>query len=157
MSPKNPVTPAKPITPTKPAITDPNDPNYDCKNDPNYRVNWDNECIDINEPWYDKKLFKLSDFDFTIGAVAVMATSTIIIIVLVAFAISSFIAWRKRKAIAAGARRMSASFRRMSRRLSTSVMGNKIFDQKENPEENDNGPIIFFKDSQIVNSGFTKA
>ena len=68
-------------------------------------------------------MFTISDFDFTIGD-AVLATSTIIIIIAVAFVISSYIAWRKRKAIAAGARRVSTTIRRMSTRLRNSIAVN---------------------------------
>jgi hypothetical protein len=57
-------------------------------------------------PWYDDKLFSVDDFDFTIGD-ALISTGVIIGLSAIGFAISSYIAWRKRKAIAAGARRMS--------------------------------------------------
>jgi hypothetical protein len=133
VTPTKPVTPSKPVKPTGP-ITDPNDPNYDCTKDPNVKVNWDKECINKNKPWYDKTLFKVSDFDFTIGD-AVLATSTIIIVACIAFAISSYIAWKKRKAIAAGARRMSASIRRMSTRLRESFALNKVANAENSDED----------------------
>jgi hypothetical protein len=61
--------------------------------------NWDGECINLVEPWYDDKLYKVDDFSFTIGD-AVLVSTLIIVGSSIAFAISSFIAWRKRKAIA---------------------------------------------------------
>ncbi len=51
------------------------------------------------EPWYDDKMFNVDDFSFTIGD-AVLVSTLIIVFSSLAFAISSFIAWRKRKAIA---------------------------------------------------------
>jgi len=72
-------------------------------------------------------LFKVGDFDFTIGD-AVGVSVTMIVCVSIGFAISSYIAYRKRKAIAAGARRMSQSIRRASTMLRKSIagLGNRV-------------------------------
>ena len=83
------------------------------------------------EPWFDDKMFKVDDFSFTIGD-AVLVTTLIIVFSSIGFAISSFIAWRKRKAIAVGARRLSNSFKRASISLRASMMG------KSNKVDNDN-------------------
>lgn len=102
-------------------------PDYDCKKCPTVKVNWDGDCVTTMKPWYDDKLFTISDFDFTIGD-AILSTVILIVLGAIGFAISSYIAWRKRKAIAAGARRMSASIKRASMRLRDSVIGktNKV-------------------------------
>ena len=100
-------------TVTRTGITDPSHPDYDCKQDPNVKVNWDGDCISSTKPWLDEKLFSVSDFDFTLEDAAI-GTAALIGIASLAGAISSYIAWRRRKAIAAGARRASAGIRRMS-------------------------------------------
>jgi hypothetical protein len=156
------VTPTKPIvTPTVPAkpaakpdcsdstnkdtdhckkqkiLADVTHPDYDCKKDPNVQVNWDGDCVRMNTPWYDDKLFTVKDFDFTIGD-ALLTTMTIIVLSAIGFAISSYIAWRKRKAIAAGARRMSASIKRASIRLRDSIVGpNNRIGQADELSSND--------------------
>jgi len=133
ISPAKPVAPTKPVTPAKPDCTDTKNkadphciklaqlsdttqPDYDCKKDPTVKVNWDGDCVKTAEPWYDDSLFEISDFSFTIGD-AVLTTVIIIVLSSIGFAISSYIAWKKRKAIAAGARRLSTSIRRMSTNL----------------------------------------
>jgi len=72
-------------------------------------------------------LFSVGDFDFTIGD-AVGVSVTVIILASLGFAISSYIAWRKRKAIAAGARRMSQSIKRASMhiRKSFASLSNRV-------------------------------
>lgn len=112
---------------TKEELSDTTRKGYDCRLDPNVVVNWEGDCVATNQPWYDKSLFKVQDFSFTIGD-AVVSTVVIIVLGVIAFLISSYIAWRKRKAIAAGARRMSASIKRASLRLRDSIRGasNKV-------------------------------
>jgi hypothetical protein len=103
----------------------------------------------LAEPWYDDKIFKISDFNFTIGD-AVLVTTLIIVFSSIGFAISSYIAYRKRKAIAAGARRMSQSIKRASFKLHASIMGrsNRVGD--ENDVSDDGGFGILAKKDDIV-------
>ena len=78
-----------------------------------HALNWDGELLSKIEPWYDKNLFKIGDFDFTLGEAAI-SSGTIIVLSFIGFAIFSYISWRKRKAIAAGAVAVRASFRKSS-------------------------------------------
>jgi len=113
------------LTPAQ--LSDKTRPGYDCKKDPTVILNWDGDCVHTTDPWYDDSLFTIADFDFTLGD-ALLTTLTIIVLSAIGFGISSYIAWKKRKAIAAGARRMSQSIVRASVRIRQSIYGkqNKI-------------------------------
>ena len=83
-------------------------------------VNWDGEVHSKVEPWYDKKLFSIGDFNFTLGGAAI-STGTIVGIALAVFAICSYISWRKRKEIAKAGVAVRESFRKSSASLRASI------------------------------------
>lgn len=76
------------------------------KNDSDTKTNWEGEVIPPG-PWIDKELFCVGETCVTAGD-AVIGTGVLIVIILVVVAICAFISWRKRKEIAAGARRLSS-------------------------------------------------
>ena len=94
---------------------------------PDTKPNWDGKCIDFAEPWYDDNLFKIGDFNFTLGE-AVAITATGMIIGVLVFSVTSYIAWKKRKAIIAAADDLGSSLRRAGTMFKTSIVGesNKI-------------------------------
>ena len=94
---------------------------------PDTKPNWDGKCIDFAEPWYDDNLFKIGDFNFTLGE-AVTITATGMIIGILVFSVTSYIAWKKRKAIIAAADDLGSSLRRAGTMFKTSIVGesNKI-------------------------------
>lgn len=87
------------------------------------KTNWDGEVIPEG-PWVDKELFCVGDACVTAGD-AVIGTATLIIIILVVVAICMFISYRKRKEIAAGARRLSSYAVRASQKLRASMAGKR--------------------------------
>lgn len=71
------------------------------------RVNWDGEIVDVDEgTWLDQKAFNIGDTEVTVETVVKLSAGVIIAIV-VGSLVFLYITWRKRKAIAAGARRAS--------------------------------------------------
>lgn len=86
-------------------------------------TNWDNEVVPEGK-WYNRKVFSIGDFEVTFFGLAVGAgglAAIIIIIVVICLCIS----WRKRAAIAEGARRASSAVRRGSERIRQSFSGKK--------------------------------
>jgi hypothetical protein len=63
------------------------------------KVAWTGEVVP-DEKWYDKTVFKISDFEVSTGVLAGGSLLLILIIAGVTFAICSFIAYRKRKLLA---------------------------------------------------------
>ena len=43
-------------------------------------VSWTGEVVKVDEPWYDRKLFSIADFDVTSGDVAAGSGVTMVII-----------------------------------------------------------------------------
>lgn len=86
-------------------------------------MNWEGEVIP-DGPWVDKELFCVGDNCVTAGD-AVIGTGVLIVIILIVVAICAFISWRKRKEIAAGARRLSSYAVRASQKLRASMAGKR--------------------------------
>lgn len=84
-----------------------------CKCKAGATKNLQGTCVVPDEPWLNKELFKIGNLKIT---TAVLGTTAIVLIVIggIVFLIMSIIAYRKRKAIAAGARRASDYVRRAS-------------------------------------------
>ena len=80
----------------------------------------------MNEKWLNKELIgPVTAQDVVISSAALVA------IIIIAVAICSFISWRKRHAIAAGARRASNFTARKSMRLRKSIMGKRDVEPSE--------------------------
>lgn len=75
--------------------------------------NYQGKCIIPDTPWLNTELFKIGNLKIT---TAVLGTTAIVLIVIggIVFLCMSIIAYRKRKAIASGARRASDYVRRAS-------------------------------------------
>lgn len=87
------------------------------------KTNWDNEVVPGGK-WYSRKLFTIGDFEVTFFGLAVGAGGLAAIII-VASLICCFISYRKRHAIAEGARRASSAVRRGSQAIRASFSGKK--------------------------------
>jgi hypothetical protein len=75
-------------------------------NDTDVKTNWEGEVVP-DGPWYDKELFNIGGTSITAGDAAI-GSGVLIIIIIVVVLICLFISYRKRKEIAAGARRLSS-------------------------------------------------
>jgi hypothetical protein len=84
-----------------------------CKCKAGATKNLQGTCVVPDEPWLNKELFTIGNLKIT---TAVLGTTAIVLIVIggIVFLIMSIIAYRKRKAIASGARRASDYVRRAS-------------------------------------------
>lgn len=85
--------------------------------------NWDNEAIPAGK-WFDRKAFSIGDFEVTFFGLAVGAGGLAAIIIVLSM-ICCFISYRKRHAIADGARRASSAVRRGSEKIRQSFSGKK--------------------------------
>jgi hypothetical protein len=74
--------------------------------------NWDNEVVPAGK-WFNRKAFTIGDFEVTFFGLVVGAGGLAAIII-IASLICCFISYRKRHAIADGARRASSAVRRGS-------------------------------------------
>jgi len=83
--------------------------------------NWDNELVPEGK-WFDRKAFTIGDFEVTFFGLAVGAGGLAAIIIIMSL-ICCFISYRKRHAIADGARRASSVVRRGSERIRQSFSG----------------------------------
>ena len=59
-----------------------------------------------DKSWVDKELFTIGDYEVT-AEDAVISSAVVIVLIIIASLICLFISWRKRHAIADGARRAS--------------------------------------------------
>ena len=89
------------------------------------KISWTGEVVP-DEPWYDRKLFKISDFEVSTGLFAAGSASLIILIAGITFEILSFLAYRKRKLLASQIRRVSEYAVRMSVKIRASVSGHTV-------------------------------
>jgi len=69
------------------------------------RTNWDGKTVAAGE-WYDEELFTLGDLKVT-PKEAIGVSGGVIAIIIIASLICCYMSWRKRHAIAEGARRVS--------------------------------------------------
>ena len=70
------------------------------------KVSWDGEVVPGDKSWVDKELFTIGDYEVT-AEDAVISSAVVIVLIIIASLICLFISWRKRHAIADGARRAS--------------------------------------------------
>jgi len=84
-------------------------------------TNWDNEVIPAGK-WFDRKVFSIGDFEVTFFGLAVGAGGLAAIIIVLS-CICCCISYRKRHAIADGARRASSAVRRGSEAVRKSFSG----------------------------------
>lgn len=101
-------------------------------------TNWDNEVVPEGK-WYNRKAFTIGDFEVTFFGLAVGAGGLAAIIIVIVL-ICCFISYRKRHAIAEGARRASSAVRRGSERLRQSFSG-----KKNDPSGNAVNPDTFYE------------
>jgi hypothetical protein len=87
------------------------------------KINWDEKLVPEGK-WYDRKAFTIGDFEVTFFGLVVGAGGLAAIII-VASLICCFISYRKRHAIADGARRASSAVRRGSQAIRASFSGKK--------------------------------
>ena len=83
--------------------------------------NWDNEVVPGGK-WFDRKAFTIGDFEVTFFGL-VVGVGGMVAIILVATCICCCISYRKRHAIADGARRASSAVRRGSEAVRKSFSG----------------------------------
>ena len=85
------------------------------------KVSWEGELIP-NGPWIDRELFKIGNITITNKDV-VVSTGVTLAIALGVVSTCSYISWRNRKAIAAGARRASEYVRNSVKKIRQSFSG----------------------------------
>jgi len=83
--------------------------------------NWDNEVVPGGK-WFDRSLFTIGDFEVTVFGL-VVGVGGLVAIILVMTCICCIISYRKRHAIADGARRASSAVRRGSEMVRKSFSG----------------------------------
>ena len=86
------------------------------------KIDWNGNVIP-DEPWYDKTLFTIDDFEVSTGLFAGASAATIVIIASIIFAICSYLAYRKRKLLAGQIRRVSGYVSRVSMKIRQSISG----------------------------------
>ena len=109
---------------------------------------FEGNCVKIDEPWYNKELFKIGSVAVTTGDLTI-GSIVLIVIAAIVFLVMSIIAWRKRKAIAEGARRASDYVRRASQNLRRSISGQRPADgaaDKANPVNSVNKDMMEMQD-----------
>jgi len=84
-------------------------------------INWDNEVVKGGK-WFDRSAFSIGDFEVTFFGLAVGAGGLAAIIIIMS-CICLCISYRKRHAIADGARRASSAVRRGSEAVRKSFSG----------------------------------
>lgn len=83
--------------------------------------NWDNEIVPGGK-WFDRSLFTIGDFEVTVFGL-VVGVGGLVAIIIVMTCICCIISYRKRHAIADGARRASSAVRRGSEMVRKSFSG----------------------------------
>lgn len=84
-------------------------------------INWDKEEV-IREGWYNKTLFVIGGVKITAG-MSVYTMVAIIVLALLISAITSYVAYQKRDAIAVEMRRASEYARKTSLKIRASISG----------------------------------
>lgn len=95
-------------------------------------TNWNNEVVPDGK-WFNRKAFTIGDFEVTFFGLVVGAGGLAAIIIVIIL-ICAFISYRKRAAIADGARRASSAVRRGSERMRQSFSGKKNTDGSVQPD-----------------------
>lgn len=100
------------------------------KNDTNVKINWDNETIYTERPWYNHTLFEFNGFQLT-SLQAAVGFSTFVIVSIVVLSICCVVSIWQRKAIRSGAHRVSMVIVRASIAVRDSIR--KSFGRGQDP------------------------
>ena len=85
------------------------------------RTTWDGETIEAGA-WYDEELFKVGDLKVT-PKEAIGLSGGVIAAIAIGSAVCLYISWRKREAIAEGARRLSTVISRSATYIRRTIVG----------------------------------
>lgn len=107
-------------------------------------TNWDDDIVPAGK-WFDRKAFTIGDFEVTFFGLVVGAGGLAAIIIVMSL-ICCFISYRKRHAIADGARRASSAVRRGSQAIRQSFSGKKSQEQG-----NSVNPDTFYSNDKPIN------